>query len=171
MDERRVVLGLGSNLGDRLGHLRAAAASLGHRGLRVERASRVRETEPVGPAQPTYLNAAVLLRTPASARRILEVALEVEAERGRVRPDVVRWGPRVLDVDVLWIEGEVFDEPGLAVPHPRLAERRFALEPLLELAPDARDPLTGAAYAHALAKLGEAESRGLAPPLEWWPAP
>lgn len=104
--------------------------------------SQLYETAPVGgPAQGDYINAALLVHTAWSARCLLEVALEIELLHGRVRGE--RNGPRTLDIDLLWVEGEVVDEPSLTVPHPRLLERAFALIPLLEVAPDACDPVSG----------------------------
>ncbi|MGK4001731.1 2-amino-4-hydroxy-6-hydroxymethyldihydropteridine diphosphokinase [Sorangium sp. So ce1036] len=146
---RRVVIGLGSSLGDRLATLRAAIEGLGaHPGLEVLRASPRYESPPAGgPPQGDYVNAAVLVLTSLPARGILEHTLAVERSLGRTRPDAVRWGPRTIDLDVLWIEGEIVAEPDLEVPHPRLHQRVFALRPLLDLAPDARDPRTGVAYA------------------------
>ncbi|HEX7130944.1 MAG TPA: 2-amino-4-hydroxy-6-hydroxymethyldihydropteridine diphosphokinase [Iamia sp.] len=129
---RRVLLALGSNLGDRAGHLRAAVAALGDE---VVATSAVYETPPVGgPEQGPYLNAVVALRTDLSARALLARAHELEAAAGRVRLE--RWGPRTLDVDVLWIDGEEVDEPDLVVPHPRMFERAFVLVPLADVAPD-----------------------------------
>jgi len=146
---RRVVLGLGSNVGDRLANLDAAVARLRtDRALHVLRRSPVYETPPAGgPPQGDYLNAAVLVVTSLDAREILDRALEVERELGRVRSEETRWGPRTIDLDLLWIEGEAVDEEALEVPHPRLAERAFAVRPLLDVAPDAVDFRTGRAYA------------------------
>ncbi|HLM75178.1 MAG TPA: 2-amino-4-hydroxy-6-hydroxymethyldihydropteridine diphosphokinase [Polyangiaceae bacterium] len=146
---RRVVIGLGSNLGNREGTIAAAIERLGaDPGVRVVAISPVYESEPAGgPPQGDYLNAAVLIETDLPGREILDRALAVERSLGRVRPAPVAWGPRTIDLDVLWIEGEVIAEPDLDVPHPRLAERPFALRPLLDVAPDARDPRDGAAYA------------------------
>ena len=128
---RRAFLGLGSNLGDRLGHLRAAVAALPD----VVAVSPVYETVPVGgPEQDPYLNCVVELLTPAGAHEILDAAQACESAAGRVRE--VRWGPRTLDVDLLWIDGETVDDPDLVVPHPRMFERAFVLVPLRELAPD-----------------------------------
>jgi 2-amino-4-hydroxy-6-hydroxymethyldihydropteridine diphosphokinase len=129
---RRVLLALGSNLGDRAGHLRDAVAALGDE---VVATSAVYETPPVGgPEQGPYLNAVVALRTDLPARALLARAHELEAAAGRVRLE--RWGPRTLDVDVLWIDGEEVDELDLVVPHPRMFERAFVLVPLADVAPD-----------------------------------
>jgi 2-amino-4-hydroxy-6-hydroxymethyldihydropteridine diphosphokinase len=144
------VVGLGSNLGDRRATLARAALSLETVGQVVAR-SALYETEPVGPPQPRYLNAAVLLRTELAAERLLEALLAVEAKLGRVRRE--RWGPRVLDLDILWVDGAVVRTPALTVPHPSLRERPFALRPLLDVAPSARDPADGIAYAAVLASL------------------
>lgn len=146
---RRVVIGVGSNLGDRLATIRSAIEGIGaHPDLEVLRASPRYESPPAGgPPQGDYVNAAVLVATSLPARRILEHTLAVERSLGRIRPDAVRWGPRTIDLDVLWIEGVLVAEPDLEVPHPRLHQRVFALRPLLDVAPDARDPRTGVAYA------------------------
>jgi 2-amino-4-hydroxy-6-hydroxymethyldihydropteridine diphosphokinase len=129
---RRALLGLGSNLGDRVALLRDAVTGLGDE---VEAVSDVFETDPVGgPEQGAYLNLVVLLRTARPARDLLALGQRLEAEADRVRE--VRWGPRTLDVDVLWIEGEEVDDPDLQVPHPRMWERAFVVIPLLDVAPD-----------------------------------
>jgi 2-amino-4-hydroxy-6-hydroxymethyldihydropteridine diphosphokinase len=129
-------LGLGSNLGDRWAHLRAAVAALPD----VVAVSSVYETDPVGgpEGQGPYLNCVVQLATERSPRQLLEAAAAAEAAAGRVR--TVRWGPRTLDVDVLWIDGVSIAEPDLIVPHDRLWERAFVLVPLAELAPDVATP-------------------------------
>jgi len=146
---RRVVLGFGANLGDRAATLRAAIDALrADADLRIVAESSHYKSPPAGgPPQPDYLNAAVLVTTALPAREILDRALAIERALGRVRPDPVRWGPRTIDIDLLWAEGEILHEPGLDVPHPRLHERPFALRPLLDVAPDAVDPRTGEPYA------------------------
>ncbi len=151
--QRRVVIGLGSNLGDRQANLDGAVARLREdRELYVLRQSLVYETEPVGgPAQGAFLNAALLVVTSLSARALLDRALAVEASLGRVRSADTRWGPRTIDLDLLWIEGEAVHEEGLEVPHARLLERTFALRPLLDVAPDAVDFRTGTAIASVAA--------------------
>ena len=128
----RAFLGLGSNLGDRLGHLRRALASLPD----VVAVSPVYETDPVGgpEGQGPYLNAVVELDTDRSPRQLLELAGRLEDEAGRVRDE--RFGPRTLDVDVLLVGGLEVDEEDLVVPHPRMWERRFVLAPLADLAPE-----------------------------------
>ena len=129
----RAFLGLGSNLGDRDALLAAATDRLVAVGLRA--VSPFYETDPVGgPEQGPYLNCVAELDTDLSPRPLLAVCARLEAAAERVR--VERWGPRTLDVDVLWIDGVEVDEPDLVVPHPRLWERRFVLAPLRDLAPD-----------------------------------
>jgi 2-amino-4-hydroxy-6-hydroxymethyldihydropteridine diphosphokinase len=144
--ELRVVIGLGANLGDRLATLREAAARIDRiEGVRVGARSRVYETAPVGgPPQPHFLNAAVLVECTLSPAALLEELLRIEVALGRVRGSgEVRFGPRTLDLDILWIEGVALDEPRLTVPHPRLVGRAFALLPMLDVAPGATDPRTG----------------------------
>ena len=131
---RRAFLGLGANLGDRAQALRDAVAGLPD----VVAVSPVYETEPVGgpDGQPPYLNLVVELSTARSPRDLLDLAHRLEAAAGRDRRREVRFGPRPLDVDVLWVEGVRVDDADLVVPHPRLFERRFVLAPLAELAPE-----------------------------------
>ncbi|MEC9394679.1 MAG: 2-amino-4-hydroxy-6-hydroxymethyldihydropteridine diphosphokinase [Actinomycetota bacterium] len=130
----RALLALGSNLGDRWSHLRGAVVAMADLGVSVE-VSAVYETPPFGgPEQGPYLNCVVRLETDLGARALLGAAQQLEAAAGRVRD--VRWGPRTLDVDVLWIDGEEVDEPDLEVPHPRMFERAFVLVPLRDVAPD-----------------------------------
>ncbi|MFO0762934.1 MAG: 2-amino-4-hydroxy-6-hydroxymethyldihydropteridine diphosphokinase [Byssovorax sp.] len=146
---RRIVIGLGSNLGDRQANIVAAVDQLRtDRDLHVLRRSPLYETPPAGgPPQGDYLNGAVLIVTALDARELLDRLLVIERSLGRTRPDAERWGPRTIDLDVLWIEGEAVDEADLHVPHPRLRERVFALRPLLDVAPDATDFVTGKPFA------------------------
>ncbi|HEY7659245.1 MAG TPA: 2-amino-4-hydroxy-6-hydroxymethyldihydropteridine diphosphokinase [Actinomycetota bacterium] len=131
----RAFLALGSNLGDRLEHLRSAVGALeATTGVSVVRSSRVYETDPVGPPQPAYLNAVVEVETDLEPRGLLEACLAVESALGRVRGE--RWGPRTIDVDILVFDERTIDEPGLVVPHPRMHERGFVLVPLGELEAD-----------------------------------
>jgi 2-amino-4-hydroxy-6-hydroxymethyldihydropteridine diphosphokinase len=133
----RAYVGLGANLGDREGTIRRAVGLLGaEQGVEVVAVSSLRETEPVGYRdQPPFLNGALAVETTLPPRALLERLLTVERKLGRERGTVPRFGPRTIDLDLLLYGGEVVDEPGLAVPHPRLAERRFVLEPLHELDP------------------------------------
>ena len=122
-------VGLGANLGDREWAIREAARRIG-----ATRLSEIRETEPWGYVdQPSFLNAAAEVDTELGARELLDLLLEVERGLGRERGAGPRYGPRVIDLDLLLFGPDVIDEPGLAVPHPRLHERRFALEPLADL--------------------------------------
>jgi 2-amino-4-hydroxy-6-hydroxymethyldihydropteridine diphosphokinase len=148
MGVRRVVFGLGSNLGDRRQAILGGAAALGESpGIAPVKMSPLYETDPVGgPPQGAYLNAALLVLSDLSPRELVATALAVEAKLGRIRPLGVRDAPRTIDIDVLWIDGERFDDGDVKVPHPRLAERAFALRPLLDVASDARDPVSRAAY-------------------------
>jgi 2-amino-4-hydroxy-6-hydroxymethyldihydropteridine diphosphokinase len=132
----RAYVSLGSNLGDRERNLRSALGLLDTEDVRVLAISRFRETDPVGYAdQPRFLNAAALVETDLSAPELLERLLAVERSLGRERTGP-RFGPRTIDLDLLLYGDETIDEPGVTVPHPRLAERRFVLEPLAELEPD-----------------------------------
>jgi len=157
-------LALGANLGDRLANLQRAVDALGATpDVRVVRSSRVYETEPVGPAQPEYLNAVLEIRTDLSPHELLRACLAVEDDMGRVRAE--RWGPRSIDVDVLTYGIETIDEPDLVVPHPRMHERGFVLVPLAEL--DADPPLPGGRHLASL-RLGPGAVLGVrpfAPPL------
>jgi 2-amino-4-hydroxy-6-hydroxymethyldihydropteridine diphosphokinase len=136
----RAYVGLGANLGPREETLRRAVELLaGATGVDVLAVSALRETEPIGVVeQPSFLNGVVAVETTLSPRALLDVLLEVERSLGRVRAE--RWGPRVVDLDLLVYSDVVLEEPGLHVPHPRLHERRFALEPLAELDPDLEIP-------------------------------
>ena len=128
----RAFLALGSNLGDREAELRRAVGAM----TEVVAASAVYETDPVGgpEGQGPYLNMVVQLETKRSPQQLLETCRSLEAVAGRVRD--VHWGPRTLDVDVIWIDGVTVTDDDLQVPHPRFRERPFVLAPLAELAPD-----------------------------------
>lgn len=141
---RRVALGLGSNLGDRLEYLQAAVDTLTETPDIVPVAvSPVYEADPVGgpEGQPSFLNAVLTLDTMLSARTLVERALAVEDAYGRTREE--RWGPRTLDIDLLAVGSEVIDEPGLTVPHPLLAQRAFVLAPWADIDPDFEVPGVG----------------------------
>ena len=131
-------VGLGSNHGDREATIRRAIAALPG----VVAVSELRETDPVGVTeQPAFLNGAVAVETELSARELLESLLMIERGLGRERG--LRWGPRTIDLDLLLFGGESLDEPGLTIPHPRLHERRFVLEPLADLDPELEVPGRG----------------------------
>ena len=136
----RAYVGLGANLGDREATIRRAAELIG-----AARLSTIRETEPWGYAdQPPFLNAVAEVDTELAPRELLDALLGVERELGRERGEGPRYGPRTIDLDLLLYGEEKIDEPGLAVPHPHLHERRFVLEPLAELDPALTVPGRGA---------------------------
>ncbi len=139
----RAYIGLGANLGDREATLRHAVALLSEDDdVVVVAVSALRETEPVGVVdQPRFLNGAAALETALEPRELLETLLQIERALGRIRGE--RWGPRTVDLDLLLYGDEIVDEVGLRVPHPRLHERRFALEPLAELDPALEVPARG----------------------------
>jgi 2-amino-4-hydroxy-6-hydroxymethyldihydropteridine diphosphokinase len=161
----RAFIGLGSNLGDRLGHLEEAVRRLaGIEGVDVARTSRVYETTPVGPDQPDFLNAVAEVFTSLPARELLKACLAIEDEMGRVR--MQRWGPRVIDLDLLTYDTEEIDEPDLIVPHPRMLERAFVLVPMLELEPHPPLPRGAKIERPGPSRAAEEEVRPFAPPLD-----
>jgi 2-amino-4-hydroxy-6-hydroxymethyldihydropteridine diphosphokinase len=143
----RAVIGLGSNVGNRLAALQAAAQTIA-KICHVERASRVYETAPVGgPPQAHFYNAALLVTYEGEPIDLLDALQAVETTLGRTRTaGDVRWGPRRIDLDILWIEGLAMESDRLVVPHPRLTERAFALRPLVDVEPDAIDPASQLPY-------------------------
>jgi 2-amino-4-hydroxy-6-hydroxymethyldihydropteridine diphosphokinase len=155
---RRLVLAIGSNLGDRLDLLQGALDALfDGPGMAFLAVSPIYETEPVGgPPQPDYLNAVVIAETALSARTVLERAQGVEAALHRTRETA--WGPRTLDLDIIALDDEVCDEPDLVLPHPRAHERAFVLAPWYDIDPDAELPGRGR-VADLLAKTGTAGVR------------
>jgi 2-amino-4-hydroxy-6-hydroxymethyldihydropteridine diphosphokinase len=138
-------VGIGSNLGEPERQIAAALDQLAaEEGIELVAVSSFRETEPVGYLeQPNFLNGAAHIETELPARELLERLLAIESRLGRVRGEGPRFGPRTIDLDLLVYGDERIGEPGLTVPHPRLAERRFALEPLAELAPGLEIPGLG----------------------------
>ena len=132
----RAFLALGSNLGDRHAHLQAAVDFIAAAAdVSVRAVSPVYETEPVGgPVQEDFLNAVIEIETDRSPRQLLEIAHAAEAAADRIR--VERWGPRTLDVDIVFVDGVTVDEPDLTVPHPRWRERDFVLAPMHDLVPN-----------------------------------
>jgi 2-amino-4-hydroxy-6-hydroxymethyldihydropteridine diphosphokinase len=151
------VIGLGANLGDPIAAFDEAIGRLRQRS-NVVGLSPLYRSRPVGPervmAQPDFLNAAVRVQLQAAPLELLDFLMEIERERGRER--IEHWGPRTLDLDLLWLGDRVVELERLRVPHPRLGERAFALLPLLSLVPTARDPRTGQAYLTTLLSLGTA---------------
>jgi len=157
----RAVIGLGSSLGDRRRLLSLGARALDAAALiEVTRVSRLYWSPPAGGvAAGGFLNAAVAVTARCTPEALLARCLAVEQLLGRRRGR--RWADRTLDLDVLWIEGLVLESPTLTVPHPRLTERAFALTPLLEVAPDAVDPRTGARFVPAGAAGGPLAAVGV----------
>ena len=144
-------LSLGSNLGDRAANLRAAVAQLDVAG-RLLAVSSLYETQPVDvPDQPWFLNCVAAIETDKTPRELLQLALRVEASMGRLR--MTEKGPRKIDIDVVLFGDYVLDEPGLKIPHPAMHRRRFVLEPLVEIAPEARQPELGKTARELLAAL------------------
>ncbi len=151
-------LGLGSNVGDRMGFLAAAEAGLAQRpGIQVLRRSKVYETEPwpnekeAGPHW--FLNQVLEVSTTLSPQELLKALKDAEKAVGRTAH--AHWGPREIDLDILLFGDQIIDLPALSIPHPHLAGRAFMLIPLLELAPAVRDPLTRLGYDEILEKLSE----------------
>ena len=154
MSARVGYLGLGSNVGDRGSHLRAAVAALRERGVEVDSVSSTYETEPVGEVldQPDFLNAAVRIRTDLEPEELLDVCKSIEVEQGRVL-GARRHAPRPLDVDLLLLGDVELDTDRLTLPHPEVTSRRFVLAPLLELDRDLSLP-DGTRLSDALEALG-----------------
>jgi 2-amino-4-hydroxy-6-hydroxymethyldihydropteridine diphosphokinase len=152
MNRVPVAIALGSNVGDRRAHLEWAITRIGEY-LADLRASTFIETEPVGVDLPqaNYLNAVLVGETALSPRELLQLLLTIEQERGRTRPS--QNAPRTLDLDLILYGSDVIDEPGLTVPHRRFRERRFVLEPLAEVAPEMRDPVSGDSVSDLLSAL------------------
>ena len=152
----RAFVALGSNLGDRRGHLEAALREIAALpGVSIERVSSFIETAPEGGPedQPRFLNGVLLLFTSATPRELLTALQAIETLHGRDRSLATRNGPRTLDLDLLLFGDERFDEPDLCVPHPRMEERTFVLGPLSEIAPDLVLPASGASVRERLRRL------------------
>jgi 2-amino-4-hydroxy-6-hydroxymethyldihydropteridine diphosphokinase len=148
---RIIFLSLGSNLGDRAANLRAAIVALEGAGVRVQRVSSLYETEPVDfLEQPWFLNCVLEGETDAPAQTLLNELRRIEARMGSKK--LVAKGPRLLDVDILLYGDETVDTPELQVPHPRMTERRFVLEPLAEIAPELRHPSWSGTVSDLLAR-------------------
>ena len=167
MSTTNVYVGLGSNEGDREGHLVAALEALSRiDAVAVLRCSPLFDSAPVGPPQPRYLNAVVELECGLPPSRLLTILQRIEQDLGR-RRDGSRWGPRPIDLDILLWDGEVVAEPNLQVPHLELHKRRFALEPLVELAPDLKHPVLGVTVRELLTCLAPQDVRRLS--ATQWP--
>nr|WP_153868173.1 MULTISPECIES: 2-amino-4-hydroxy-6-hydroxymethyldihydropteridine diphosphokinase [Myxococcaceae] len=144
---------MGSNEGDREAHLVRALTALARiDAVSVVACSSLYESAPVGPPQPRYLNAAVALACDLAPQRLLAILQQIERDEGR-RPSAQRWGPRPLDLDILLWDGAVVADPNLQVPHLELHKRRFALEPLAELAPEVLHPVLGESVQQLLRQL------------------
>jgi 2-amino-4-hydroxy-6-hydroxymethyldihydropteridine diphosphokinase len=143
-------IGIGSNVGDREAFVRRGVEEIGSAdGIEMQRVSSLYATAPIGgPPQRSFINLAVKIDTTLSPRELLETLQGIEQKIGR-EPSDIRWGPRVVDLDILTFGDEKVSEPDLEIPHARMKERRFVLIPLLEIEPDAADPW-GARYADAL---------------------
>jgi 2-amino-4-hydroxy-6-hydroxymethyldihydropteridine diphosphokinase len=139
---RRSALALGSNMGDSQKVLEAAIRSLAQTpGISLEARSNWYQTKAVGPPQPDYLNGCITLQVEMPPQQLLEILLGIEQQFGRVRQE--RWGPRILDLDLLLFDDFIVDTPNLQIPHPRMRDRAFVLVPLAEIAPDWIEPVSG----------------------------
>jgi len=162
-----VYVGLGSNEGDRESYLVAALEALSLiDAVIVLRCSPLFDSAPVGPPQPRFLNAVVALDCGLGPQRLLAILQRIEQDLGRTRSRG-RWGPRPIDLDILLWEGEVVADANLQVPHLELHKRRFALEPLVELAPDVKHPVLGVPVKELLARLDPQDVRRLS--ATQWP--
>lgn len=142
----RSAIALGSNLGDSHAILESSLKILSQTpGISLELQSSWYRTEPVGPPQPDYLNGCALLKVEMSPLELLETLLAIEANFGRVRQE--RWGPRILDLDLLLFDDLILETPKLTLPHPCMRERAFVLVPLAEIAANWIDPISGKAIA------------------------
>lgn len=151
------VIGLGSNLGDRLTNLQKGITGLTSSGT-VVAVSSVFETKPVGPDQPSYLNAVVVVETDLSPQLLMDLCLSVEASAGRER--TLRWGPRTLDMDVLDVAGTSSSDPYVVIPHPLSHERGFVLVPWAQVRPDWIHPATGTSVS-SLASMIDVAAEGI----------
>ncbi|MFP4508995.1 MAG: 2-amino-4-hydroxy-6-hydroxymethyldihydropteridine diphosphokinase [Spirochaetaceae bacterium] len=156
LDTDQVAIGIGSNLGDRLTHIQCACAKLATRVTDIV-ASRLYATEPVGyTEQEEFLNAVVVGRWHDGPHQLLDFLQDIERSGGRIRGQGPRFGPRTIDLDILLIGRQTLDTPDLTVPHPRMYERRFVLDPLLELYPELLDPASRTAFSVFARRLPQA---------------
>jgi 2-amino-4-hydroxy-6-hydroxymethyldihydropteridine diphosphokinase len=166
---KRIYLSLGSNLGDRVAKLRAAIDRLAAPDLRILRVSKVYETEPVDVAdQPWFLNLVVEAETDLFPLQLLSRVGRIERALGRVRTSAK--GPRTIDIDILLYANAVVHSPKLDIPHPRMAERRFVLMPMVNLAPDLRHPLSHRSMRELLEAAPAAAIRHTELDLSWTPS-
>ena len=156
----RVFIGLGSNEGERLERISQAMHTLASvSGIRMIQVAMISETEPMGgPPQGPYLNTVAEIETTLRPRELLDVLQEIERRLGR-QPSAQRWAPRPIDLDILLYDDLVIQEPDLVIPHPRMHERRFVLEPLAQLAPDLVHPILGQTIASLLAQIDQPSVR------------
>lgn len=145
-NSHHAAIALGSNLGDSATILKSALQTIAQTlGITLQAASPFYQTVAVGPPQPDYLNAAALLCTDLTSLELLHTLLQIEASFGRVRRE--RWGPRLLDLDLLLFDDLILHSPELIIPHPRMTERAFVLVPLNDVAPDWVEPVSGKSIA------------------------
>lgn len=161
-----VVVGFGGNLGNPQQAFRKALGELGTR-VPIHAVSRLYRSAPWGPPQPDFLNAAVLVDFSGALGQLLVLLQELEHAAGRTR--TIRWGPRTLDLDILWADDRTESSSTLTVPHPALTQRAFALFPLLDVCPEARDPQSGALYSR-FAEALEQSSCNSVEGVNWWEA-
>lgn len=160
MSDHRVMIALGSNLGNRLDNLKRAIAKLEGCGIRTEAKSRAWETKPWGVTdQPLFLNMCMAVRTELEPPALLCLLKKIEAEIGRSAGK--RWGPREIDIDIIFFDALSFEAPQLTIPHPRMHERGFVLRPLAEIAPDMTHPILEKSVAALLAELPASEMDGM----------
>lgn len=155
----QVYLSLGSNMGDREKHLQNAVKELGeHPLIQVQQTADIIETESYGGVeQDKFLNTAVKMRTLLTAKELLKQIHDIEKEEGRIRENEIHWGPRILDIDIVFYDKEVYEDDALILPHVDMENRYFVLKPLSQLAPNFRHPILGKTVTQLLNALPEAK--------------
>jgi len=144
----KVFFSLGSNLGERKANLLRAIGLLERASISVKLMSHIYRTEPVGPGQPYFYNACVMAVTSLNARDLLACVKSIESEMGRKK--TAKWGPRIIDIDILFYNNIIISKENLKIPHPEIEKRRFVLTPLREIAPDLKHPESGMSVAEML---------------------